>query len=72
MAFMCGDTMLRREQCFLFQKQIKHFFGYFDPESVFLDNESIFFRGEEALVGKWCLQHMVTTLLMCANPYGFA
>ena len=27
-------------QCFLFQNYVKHFFRYFDPENIFLDNEN--------------------------------
>ena len=31
------------EHCFFFQNKIKYFFGYFEPEKIFLDNENKWF-----------------------------
>ena len=35
-----------REPLLLFSKTNNTFFGYFDPENIFLDNEKSIFRGD--------------------------
>ena len=43
--FSTPNTEGSLSQCFCFQNQIKYFFGYFDPENIFLDNENNYFSG---------------------------
>ena len=47
MLHMCSFKSTRHWTSVLpFSKLNKMFFGYFDPENIFLDNKNKFFRGE--------------------------
>ena len=62
-----------RRPVLLFSKLNKMFFGYFDPEKIFLDNENTNFRGEltdistknEALTAS--SSRMIDLLLWCCH-----